>query len=295
MFGTKKKLMTAAFMLGVSVIMLTTASFAWFTISTNPEITDMTTQVVVNENLEIALAQTAYTPPLAAATGQTGNQYTWGNIIDLSDDDLTGADKPYTDLNKTLRPMTIDTTFKYPTYGTDGRVNALTNLTVGTRANGFGNMVDAGGKVYGYYVDFWMQTNLAAGGTVTLNAPTTPATKRSTNGEAGAGTVFTSANQVLADNIAIAFEAINDTPSANGAATAATAAAPTGEGPYSTVFTGDVVTLIKNTPQLVRMYVYLEGASVTNASASLEGALVSGALNVQFTLTGVDQSMDGQT
>ncbi|NCB52310.1 MAG: hypothetical protein EOM54_10565 [Clostridia bacterium] len=293
MIGTKKKLTTAAFMLVISVLMLTTASYAWFTISTNPEITDLTTQIVVNENLEIALAQTANTEPLAAATGQTGNQYTWGNIIDLSDTDLTGEGKPYTTLDKTLRPITIDTTFKYPTYGTDGRVNALENLTVGTRANGFGNLKDGAGKIYAYYVDFWMQTNLTAGGTVTLST----AVKRSTDAAAldiGGGTVFTSANQVLADNIAIAFEKITSGASANGAGTAATAAAPAGSGPYTTAFTGNVVTLTANTPELVRMYIYLEGASVTNESASLEGALLTGALNVQFALTGVDKSMDGQ-
>jgi len=297
MIGTKKKLTTAAFMLVISVLMLTTASYAWFTISTNPEITDLTTQVVVNENLEIALAQTAFTQPLAAATGQTGDQYTWGNIIDLSNTDLTGAGKPYTTLNKTLRPMTLNTTadaFQYPTYGTDGRVSTLADLTVGTRSNGFGNMTDAGGKVYAYYLDFWMQTNLAAGGTVTLST----AKVRSTSGEAGGGTVFTSTNQVLADNIAIAFEAIGETPSATINATAAaidTVNKTSAGGTYSTPFTGNVVTLVANTPQLVRMYIYLEGASVKNASASLEGALATGALNVQFALAGVDQSMDGQT
>jgi hypothetical protein len=302
MLATKKKLMMAVVMLTISGLMLTSASFAWFTISTNPEVSNLTTKVVVNQNLEIALADTATTEPLAAATGDTGNQYKWGNIIDLS---ATGAAKTAYDAfvtagNTTLRPATLGSTskkFQYPNYGTDGRVSTLADLTVGTRTSGFGNITDGATtpKIYAYYVDFWIRSNVA--GTVTLST----AAKRSTNGILGGGTVFTSTNQVLADNVSIAFEDITTAASANGAATAATAGTPvasTGTTPtYSTAFTDDsVVVLTANTAKLIRMYVYLEGAAVTNASAStISGTPITGTLNVQFATTGVTKSMDAET
>ncbi len=52
---TKSKLMAALVMLLVSAIMMSTASFAWFTISTAPEISNMKSTVAANGNLEIAL------------------------------------------------------------------------------------------------------------------------------------------------------------------------------------------------------------------------------------------------
>lgn len=297
MLGTKKKMMTAVFMLVISVLMLTTASFAWFTISTNPEITKLTTQVVVNENLEIALAKTTGAVD-ASAVADTGNQYTWGNIINLDVADLngaaTGTGNYYKDtLVKTLRPVKFDSTFQYPTYGTDGRINELLALKASDRDSGFGYLTDAvdehgvkTGKVYGYYVDFWLRTNLAAeGGTaVTLSA----AAKPNTTAAMGGGTVFTSTNDVLSDNVGIAFQTI--TTNTTGTITAATPTAGTG----STSYAGNVVTLKPNEAQLVRMFVYLNGANVTNASAALEGTPITGSLNIQFAIAGVDQSMDGQ-
>ena len=283
MSKTKSKLFAAAVMLMVSVLLLTSASFAWFTISTNPEVSDMTTQIVTNENLEVALAKTGAAEPDVSAIGSTGNQYAWGNIIDLGTEG--DAKDAYDLLTKTLRPATLATTFQYPTYGADGRPNELTPLTVGAMANGFGVMEDADKKVYGYYVDFWLRSNI--GGTVTLST----ATKRSTAGDTGGGTVFTTTNKVLAENIALAVQP-NPTATTPGAITAMTRGAATGT--YTTAFTGNVVTLTANTAQLVRVYVYLDGKNVTNAAASLEDALVNGALNIQFAMTDVDQSMDGQ-
>ena len=287
MLSVKKKLLMAVVMLTLSILMMTSASFAWFAISTNPEISALTTQVVVNENLEIALAATKAEVPAASLTGDTGNQYTWGNIIDLG---ATGdAKTAYDDLNKTLRPAALKGVFQYPTYGTDGRVSTLSNLTVSSMANGFGTLADAAsdGKIYGYYVDFYLQSNNA--GTVTLST----AVSRSSNGETGGGSTFTatgtgleSAQETLAQNIKIAFQ-----PGATGTITAMTT---TGSG-TTAAFTGNVATLTANTAQLVRMYVYLDGANVTNAAASLADGLVGGALNIQFDLNTVGDSMDVQS
>lgn len=289
MLSVKKKLLMAVVMLTLSILMMTSASFAWFTISTNPEISALTTQVVVNENLEIALAATGANVPAASLTGDTGNQYTWGNIIDLTVD---GAAKTaYASLDKTLRPAALNEVFQYPTYGTDGRVSTLSNLIVSSMANGFGTLADAAsnGKIYGYYVDFYLQSNNA--GTVTLST----AVSRSSAGTAGKGSTFTadstglaSAQATLAKNIRIAFQP-NPTAQTPGTITAATNGWTTGT---TAAFTGNVATLSANTPQIVRMYVYLDGANVTNAAASLADGLVGGALNIQFDMTTVGDSMD---
>jgi hypothetical protein len=297
MLSVKKKLLMAVVMLTLSILMMTSASFAWFTISTNPEISALTTQVVVNENLEIALAATGADVPAASLTGDTGDQYTWGNIIDLG---ATGdAKTAYDDLNKTLRPAVLTAgesanVFKYPSYGTDGRVNTLSDMSVSSMANGFGTLADAAsdGKIYGYYVDFYLQSNNA--GTVTLST----AVSRSSAGTAGKGSTFTaastglaSAQATLAKNIRIAFQP-NPTAPTPGTITAATNNWTTGT---TAAFTGNVATLTANTAQLVRMYVYLDGATVTNAAASLADGLVGGAFNIQFDMTTVGDSMDATT
>ncbi|NCA99335.1 MAG: hypothetical protein EOM70_08170 [Clostridia bacterium] len=294
----KKKLLMAVVMLTLSILMMTSASFAWFTISTNPEISALTTQVVVNENLEIALAATGAAVPAAAAIGNTGNQYTWGNIIDLaavveSESGIPDAKGFYTALDKTLRPAALapdKSKFQYPTYGSDGRVSILGELPAGTMANGFGNLT-VGGKFYGYYVDFYLQSNNA--GAVTLST----GVDRSSAGELGGGSTFTaggtglaSAQNTLAKNIRIAFQ-----PGATGPITAMTTTTPSETTATTATFSGTVASLTANTPQLVRMFVYLDGLSVTNAAASLADGVVSGALNIQFDMASVGDSMDAES
>ncbi len=287
MLGTRKKLMAAVVMLVISAILMTSASYAWFTISTNPEISGMTTQVVTNENLEIALASTGGAEPAATAVNQSGNQYTWGNIVNLSSTGGT-AYTAYNSLNKTLRPATLGSSgFSYPIYGSDGRISGnLQSLTVGAMSNGFGTLTGADGKVYGYYIDFWLRTNIAGGGMVTLST----ATNRSTgsDGVMGGGTVLTSADADLLRSVRIAFQ-----PGATGTITPATAGSISSSGDYSIPFTGNVVTLQEYVAQLVRMYVYYEGAALLNSDALLGDSLVNGSLNVQFAITNVNTSMDG--
>ena len=52
----RKKLMAAVAMLLVACIMVVSSSYAWFTLSTAPEVTGIQTSVGANGNLEIALA-----------------------------------------------------------------------------------------------------------------------------------------------------------------------------------------------------------------------------------------------
>ncbi len=287
--------MTAIVMLLISTLMLSTASFAWFTISTNPEIKTLTTQVVVNENLEIALAK-GNVVPLAAASGDTGQAYTYGNLIQLGTGDTNNPGSSdlgtnYSSIDKTLRPAAVSTNkFQYPKYGNDGRVDTLADLKTTAQTVGFGNLEDGAGLVYGYYVDFYMRSNV--GGTVTL----VEATKRSSNGVTGGGSTFTAtatnttAANTLASNIKLAF-AVNPAVTALDAVNVDAVMTTTATGNTAT-FTGNVCTLTANTDTLVRMYIYLDGATVTNAAASLGTDIASGALNVQFGMTGVANSMD---
>ncbi len=283
----KNKLLATAVMLVISIIMMSTASFAWFTISTAPEVSGMTTTVVTNENLEIAYASTKNVPA-APAAGNTGNQITWGNIVDFAaatDATTSGA---YTALDKTLRPIAFTSgTFNNPTYGTDGRVDTLAGA-VTQSGDGMGTLVGSDDKVYGYYVDLWIRSNVA--GNISLSE----AKDRSSAGEEGEGTTFTAngetdADKTLADNIMIASSVLG---SATEAGTAASGEATTitpftkaaGDTNYSKTFTGTVVSnATANTAYLVRIYVYLDGANVTNAAASITGTTIGGAINLQFT------------
>ena len=52
----KNKLIAAIAMLLVSSIMMVSSTYAWFTLSTAPEVQGITTTVGANGNLEIALA-----------------------------------------------------------------------------------------------------------------------------------------------------------------------------------------------------------------------------------------------
>ena len=50
----KKKLTAAGAMLVVSAVMLSGVSYAWYTLSTNPEVSNIKANIAANENLEIA-------------------------------------------------------------------------------------------------------------------------------------------------------------------------------------------------------------------------------------------------
>ena len=147
--GVKKKLMGAVCMLLVASIMMISATYAWFTLSTAPEITGITTSVGANGNLEMALLNGSLagkTPNDTAADlkniksavgdsmvnkGVKDANITWGNLVDLSDPSYgTGS--------FVLNPARLNVTgnkindagLMTPTYGADGRVAELLANTV---------------------------------------------------------------------------------------------------------------------------------------------------------------------
>ena len=103
--GIRNKMMAAVSMLMVSSIMLVSSTYAWFTLSTAPEVTGITTNVGANGNLEMMLL-TGYDEDLnpgsyyseaddlgvaskvgdsIAATGDVAtSNVTWGNLVDLN-------------------------------------------------------------------------------------------------------------------------------------------------------------------------------------------------------------------
>ncbi len=134
--GLRERVIAVALLLVMSIAMMTSATFAWLTISRRPEVTGVSTTVAANGSLEIALATgDGKTPPgesaigdSVAAEGQTvvGANTTWGNLINLSSEDY-GLD------NLTLRPAQLNTAslLESPLYGAiyggDGRVTQLSS------------------------------------------------------------------------------------------------------------------------------------------------------------------------
>ena len=94
--GLKEKVAAVALLLVMSVVMMTSATFAWLTISRAPEVANVHTTVASNGNLEIALASgDGTTPPAESAIGDSSanknqsvvkSNLTWGNFVNLSDE-----------------------------------------------------------------------------------------------------------------------------------------------------------------------------------------------------------------
>ena len=131
----KTKLMAAICMLLVSSIMMVSTTYAWFTLSTAPEVTGITTAVGANGNLEMALlpsdgnVNSITTGNADSVKADLERNVTWGNLVDVSDPDYG--------LNKiTLYPAALNISddgklpvsgslLKTPAYGADGRVSEL--------------------------------------------------------------------------------------------------------------------------------------------------------------------------
>lgn len=149
----RNKLVAAVAMLLVSCIMMVSTTYAWFTLSTAPEIQGITTTVGANGNLEIALSPiSGNATDITSAMGDANLTWaekntTWGNLINLSDNSVYGLE------DITLLPSRLNANagenasvvvnngapLKTPTYGADGRPQALNANTQ------FGTKLDANG------------------------------------------------------------------------------------------------------------------------------------------------------
>lgn len=172
--GIRNKLTAAIAMLLVSSIMMVSSTYAWFTLSTAPEVTGITTSVGANGNLEMALLNAEPTVDnLNAIASAVGNSsavttvqnanITWGNLVDLSDavyglqnisllparlnfKTTEGENITYSKdaLNSVTGPLVT------PTYGKDGRVATVDRPTYSTvfDSNGAWSFVE-GSQTYG--------------------------------------------------------------------------------------------------------------------------------------------------
>lgn len=165
--GVKKKLMGAVCMLLVASIMMISATYAWFTLSTAPEITGITTSVGANGSLEMALLNgtTAGTgendtyadmTKIKSAVGDsmavdgkvTRANITWGNLVDLSDNSygLQNIKLMPARWNNNKDTGAINANngnyLLTPKYGADGRVTDVSGTTMGGAWDGNSWSVD---------------------------------------------------------------------------------------------------------------------------------------------------------
>ena len=155
MKSIRKKLVAAIAMVMVASIMVVSSSYAWFTLSTAPEIKGIQTSVGANGNLEMAL-RTIYdvnniTNTTSGGTFPAANSF-WGNLVDVSDDDtykMSEIKLAPARLNLVGGKINVGSAYlKTAVYGTDGRVSGLeANTFTGTyspTAGGFSAGTDYG-------------------------------------------------------------------------------------------------------------------------------------------------------
>lgn len=188
--GIRNKLVAAICMLMVSCIMLVTATYAWFTLSTAPEVKNIETTVAGNGSLEIALMPT--TGLLGdikngnagilggGSVATTEANITWGNLVSLEDESYGLA-------NVSLLPASLNsnqnefTTKPLTTveFGNDGRpyqevantefmswdkdVSGFSTSKFGVRAIGTKDATTNAITTYGYVVDLAVRLNTTNG------------------------------------------------------------------------------------------------------------------------------------
>ena len=143
------KLMAAISMLLVSAILMCLTSYAWFILSTAPEVSNLKTTAGANGALEIALQSTneagSGRAEITSAVGSShavksaaeSNTY-WGNVVDLTEGYGLDNIQLYpsrlkvnaTEVDgKTSYTVDTGTILQVPQFGQDGRVTSLLNAT----------------------------------------------------------------------------------------------------------------------------------------------------------------------
>ncbi len=148
LYGLRAKLISAMCMLLVAMIMVISSTYAWFTLSTAPEVKGINTAIGANGALEMALtfSDVAGTGTIqdvldgVLTDGAIANHY-WGNLVDVSENTVYGtgditllpSQLNYTSADNKLNSSSL---LKTPVYGADGRVSGLESNTVtGTYVN----------------------------------------------------------------------------------------------------------------------------------------------------------------
>lgn len=135
--GIKAKLMAATSLLLVSAILLSLTTYAWFILSTAPEVTEMQTTAGANGALEIALQSQGDNgrKEISGGVGDSASKKgqsikiantTWGNIVDLSSGyGLEQIGLSPARLNLDGNNVNIANPLLVPEFGQDGRITGL--------------------------------------------------------------------------------------------------------------------------------------------------------------------------
>lgn len=142
--GIRTKLTAATVMLLIAAILMVSTTYAWFTLSTAPEVTGITTNVGANGNLEMLLLNkdsfksteddlgvVSEVGDSNAVKALTEANLKWGNLVDLSDASY-GLDNIVlmpSRLNLATASTLDSTVLLAPSYGTDGRVIDVNTAT----------------------------------------------------------------------------------------------------------------------------------------------------------------------
>lgn len=141
MASMRKKLLAAVAMLLVACIMTVSSTYAWFTLSTAPEVKGISTTIGANGNLEMALGTYdtffgseipgSYVGSSMAVEDLLDANVTWGNLVDLSDG-AYGLDKItlYPSRLNSIGTINRTSPLQFPVYGADGRVSELSDATL---------------------------------------------------------------------------------------------------------------------------------------------------------------------
>lgn len=116
----REKLIAAALLFVITAGMLATTTFAWVSLSLNPQVSNVNTSIASNGNLEIALAQGTSSSISSPGSSKVGDStldnylrnVTWGNLINLND-------SSYGLKNLVLRPALLNEAnlIERPLYG----------------------------------------------------------------------------------------------------------------------------------------------------------------------------------
>ena len=163
----KKKLFVSTMSLIMAIVLMTSTSFAWFTVSTAPEVTSIEVTMEATKNLEIAKATNNSTEPAEVGVGDaTTGETTWGAKVTS----FSGAVLNF--------PAKMDgTALKTISYAADGRVAALdTAITISpTLAEGKASITQTitngptDAKVAAVY-GVWLRSNVAQTVTAEVNS-----------------------------------------------------------------------------------------------------------------------------
>ena len=147
-FFFKRKIFMVLMMLVCSGIMAVTATYAWFILSTAPEVVGVTTTVGANGSLEIALLNNETGPDTSKITADVGQSIsivgavegnvTWGNLVDVSDASygLNTIVMYPAILNQANGKLVTNAMLSVPRNGVDGRITGVTSNTMAALFNG---------------------------------------------------------------------------------------------------------------------------------------------------------------